>query len=515
MGLPATGLAKWDGSNWQVPITFGGGQIAPVVKTLFPIADRLFLAGDFDQANGQPATNAMVIQNDTITPLNAPVYPNVYGGKFALTAFGNRVFLGGDFVSRDLTTTANLVEITDGVLKPLVIRAANNVPDYSRAICTDGTNVFVAGDYGHVGTNKPLAVAKWNGAKWSTAAPAINPGMTINHIAVIGSNVFVAGNFNSSDLGVTNFACWNGQNWSNIGPASTSAIDSMLVLGTNLYVTGTFSDTSTSCKWWDGSKWTRVPWFPQTFFAQRLATDGTDVYIARQFPANAGYIIKVARWTGGQLIELPGQVPLYSMSAFAVSGTNIFIAGSKTSGPYDPHISLFRWDGANGSETPTLLGSSDEIAVMTGFGANLIVAGRFRSIAGLAANSIAEWDNGVWRSLDNGLASLSYPGNVMDLAVLGNRLLMTGGFDQAGQSSSGNIAVWNATADIRFGAPSTTSGSFQISGGIGDRVEIETSDDLATWTKVSDLQFSSPTENVANSTSNGGQRFYRAKILEP
>jgi hypothetical protein len=333
--------------------------------------------------------------------------------------------------------------------------------------------------------------------------------MTINHIGVIDSNVFVGGEFNSKDFGVTNFACWDGQQWKNIGGANTFSLDSMLTLGGKLYVTGNFSDAGSACKFWDGTNWVRVPW-PATGGQQRLATDGVDIYIAHEAPS-----VRVARWTGTQVIEIPVDVPLASLSALAVSGTNIFVAGAKTNDMFVSHNLLYRWNGSNWSQLPIGLGPDEEIRAMTGFGDRFIVAGRFRNIAGILANSIAEWDDSAWHSLDRGLTSLDAPGTVMDLALLGNRLLVTGGFDQASRTSSGNIAIWNRASEIQFRVTENAFGAFEVTGGSGDRVAIENSDDLVTWTEVSELGLSSSGTQIAQPDPNSTQKFYRARILPP
>jgi hypothetical protein len=514
-GIPASGFAKWDGAVWQSPVVFERDFQSPAVRSLLSIGDKLFIAGNFDRVNGQTSKNGVILDGDDIVRLQAAVVGNDYG-RSALGVLGGRIFLGGEFSSADEATGLNLVELTDSGMKPIGGRVGNDVPNDSRAIATDGTNIFVAGNFRRVGTNVGLAVAKWNGTNWSTAAPAINPDFRIDHIAVIGSNIFVGGDFASEKLGVTNLAWWTGGKWKNLGRAVTRDVDSMMALGDKLYVTGTFSDTATSCKVWNGTNWTRVTWFPQTEFGQRLTKDGTNLYIARagfRDAATGELSTKVARWTGSQAIVFAGGMPLQTLGAIAVAGTNIFVSGSKTFDSFHSNC-LFRWNGAGWTEWADLVDVASDIRAMTALGQNIVIGGNFSALNGVLANGIGLWDGSRWRPLDTGLTTLDHPGSVMDLAVVGNRLFVTGSFDQAGVTSSGNIAMWTQMADIQFLTPQPDTGMIPVAGEVGARVEVEASDSLTNWIKITDLQFSTGTEHFSD-RFNSSHRFYRAKIVEP
>src|ERR1051325_4977118 len=100
-GQKGVGLARWDGSSWQVPVLLEGGEFLPVIKSILSVGDKLYAAGSFDRVNGQSASNAFILQDDIVTPRNCPMFLNVYGGTFALGTFGDRVFFGGDFWSAD------------------------------------------------------------------------------------------------------------------------------------------------------------------------------------------------------------------------------------------------------------------------------------------------------------------------------------------------------------------------------------------------------------------------------
>jgi hypothetical protein len=217
------------------------------------------------------------------------------------------------------------------------------------------------------------------------------------------------------------------------------------------------------------------------------------------------------------VFQLPSNVPLRRLSAIAANGAGeIWVAGSNSDNPYDGNHSLYRWIDAGWVEWSNVVEADADIRVMTGFGKNIIAAGSFKTFAGIVANSVAQWNGTSWQPLDGGVTTLDYQGSVLDLAVAGNRLAITGEFDMAGRTSSGNVAVWTTASSIQFNSTLTPFGAVELSGSIGDRVEIEASDSLANWTKIADIQFSSPTQQFTDpAPASSPRRFYRAKIVEP
>ncbi len=78
---------------------------------------------------------------------------------------------------------------------------------------------------------------------------------------------------------------------------------------------------------------------------------------------------------------------------------------------------------------------------MKSVGDSFYIAGKFDSIAGIAANSIARWNGTSWSTLGSGIH-----GDVRVLVDDGNGGLYAGGkFDSAGGMATSNIAHWDGT----------------------------------------------------------------------
>jgi trimeric autotransporter adhesin len=542
-------LARWDGSAWHTmgfassgaySFTYQDRVIYGSVKALavrqHPTAPTLYIGGDF----------AGAFRRDGLTPIYFDTYPppqvnailvkdseTFVGGHFgysggsnllvagftwmgvrtpmsgrgifSICSVGDRTYVGGDFVLED-GTAAYIAELKGGRLTGIQPHVGNGLSTGGQNLVTDGTNVFISGLFEWAGTNHMWSsgIAKWDGAKWSKIAHVPMESSSYAHsLAVVGTNVFVGGMFTIADTGVTNLGRWDGERWKPVGLAANrpTSVDSMIAVGSRLFVAQPYGP----CKWLEGTNWNDVPWVTEPYWIdQELASSGGDLYMARRFDDQS---VKIARWTGRGLIEIPNNLSFRDIIGLAVVGADVFIAGWRDI-PTPPVFLLYRWDGASWSE---LINSpSTYITDIASFQDKLVVLGKFTSIGGVAANNIAVCNDGEWRPLDSGISSISPWAGVRSALGVGNRLFVTGAFGKAGPNPSGNFAVWHSASDVQLRADQA---NLQINGGVGDHVQVESSTDLTTWSPLIDLSISNSTEQIPHNSSSN--RFYRAKILEP
>ncbi|HUS37601.1 MAG TPA: hypothetical protein VM680_19795 [Verrucomicrobiae bacterium] len=552
-------LARWDGTRWNSMATFSDGYnqftfegrtIYGSVETLAARDRTLMVGGDFTRFQRTDSRPELLpaffyVGQAYVNPFTRAIYPpRVYtirvdgadlmiGGEFADQQYGatnlfvmgfevygprapmighgvytscrvgDRVFIGGDFVSPD-GSLANIGELKDGRLRPIATNGGLGLSLGASNLATDGTNVFVSGYFEWAGTNRVsgAAIVKWDGTNWS-GIDSVPGGTLYPHVlAAIGTNLFVAGTFTVEYTGATNLGVWGGTRWLPVGSPENRprSIGAMIAVGSRLYVAEEWG----ACKWLEGTNWFTVPWNTAPG-AQRLGTDGRELLIARRFD---DHTVKVARWTGRNVLEIPGQLPPSTeVTALAALGTNIFVATRDTT-PYVNPV-LFRWNGSVWSEYK-FTDNFNYITSMAPLNGRLLIAGNFGTVGGTIVNSIALWDNDTWHSLDAGITAKGYQAWVNAVTVIGNRVYAAGRFSKAGSLPSSNFAIWHSASDVQLGADAA---NLQITGGLGDRIQIESSSDLTTWNRLIDLNISNPTEQIPHTTSSN--RFYRAKILEP
>jgi len=92
---------------------------------------------------------------------------------------------------------------------------------------------------------------------------------------------------------------------------------------------------------------------------------------------------------------------------------------------------------------------SDGITAMAVFNGNLVAAGYFDTVGGIAANDVAVWNGNSWSALGAGVNKIPYYGfynGINAMAVYNNELYVAGSFDTAGGQPVNSIAKWDGTS---------------------------------------------------------------------
>ncbi len=140
----------------------------------------------------------------------------------------------------------------------------------------------------------------------------------------------------------------------------------------------------------------------------------------------------VVTWSGSAWAPL-GNNLTGSATALGVHNGELY-AATAGSGTYK----VWRWTGATWSQVGYAAGI---VEALTSFGGQLVAAGNFPTIDGVAANKIASWDGTTWSALGSGLV-----GDARCLAGLGGVLYVGGEFVSAGGVPAGNLAMWNGSS---------------------------------------------------------------------
>ncbi|MCU0867643.1 MAG: Rax2 family protein [Planctomycetes bacterium] len=117
-----------------------------------------------------------------------------------------------------------------------------------------------------------------------------------------------------------------------------------------------------------------------------------------------------------------------------------------------------RWNGSNwlplggvGAFSGPGAARVDALALMPN--GDLVAAGRFTAVQGLACNNIARWNGTSWQPLGSGILGIAGYTSVEALAVRANGDLVAGGsFVTAGGATVSNCARWDGTAWSDFSA---------------------------------------------------------------
>lgn len=502
-GLAISNVARFTSSGWEAPF-----HVSAPFGRFSPAGGEMFFSGVFDRINDTPATNLIVINAEGFSPVNALLPQRQQ--LICAAKFGSDVFLGGRFSAVNGVSAGNIIQQTANGWKAFGSGESNSPDGIVSALASDGTNVFAAGYFWNAGGTSVPQLAKWNGSNWSGIG---EESLNIQVIAAQGTNLYGGGWFTLPEVGATNLAVWNGQQWNAIGTNAPSFnyVQALKVVGGVLYASGAISDPDGhqhfACLAWDGVAWKNV-WIGNSYvFSEVLAEDGDRVLIARTYLLSSPQT-QVARWDGAHLEMMGGELPIEA-TALASDGVRTFLAGR------GPNATLLEWNGATWRDWSLDIPENSNIRAIILAGDRLILTGWFRSIAGVEVNGIAEFSGGAWRPLDGGLHNRGGALGAWCALLVGKKLYVGGDFNRAGSVESGNFAVWQLASEVGLRIASDNIHALEISGGMGDRVEIQRSDDLGIWKPIGELMFSAPTQNFVDRLPGAEGRFYRARIVEP
>lgn len=345
-------VARWDSSSraWSALGTGIKGDynpnFPPWVSALAAAGTELYAGGRFTTAGGLPATNIAKWNGSAWSGLGT----GVNGDVVALAFSGSDLYAGG-FYTMAGGVAANRVARWDGVGWSALGEGVNaNV----YALALSGTNLYAGGDFTTAGGLAAQRVARWDGSAWSPLGSGI--GGRVYALAVSGSNLFAAGTFSmAGSVSATNIARWNGSAWSALGTGLgniNTPVFAVAVVGTNLYAGGEFQAAggmpASSIARWDGKSWSALgSGVSGSYYASGaygLASDGAGRLFVGGYFWSAGTNL-TPYLAQANIGALPGRFDHATLSAGA--GFSCTFAGGTPGYPYriqtSPSLLLGSW----------------------------------------------------------------------------------------------------------------------------------------------------------------------------
>ena len=300
------------------------------------------------------------------------------------------------------TQVTNLVE---GIYQfELIVTDAGGLNDKDTVQVTvnpetnnSSVNIYVAG----MENNLPVY---WKNGQ-VIALDNISYGFTGTSIAVVGSDVYVAGTKN--ELMWNDYAAKYWKNGQAISLGDAAGATSITVAGSDVYVAGWKWEPSGTgavavAKYWKNGQPISLTNGSIEAYANSIVIVGNDIYVAGQEGAVAKY------WKNGQAVPLTNGSSSAWANSIVVAGSDVYVAGQEGG------VTKY-WK--NGQ--PVLLPGGNNATSIAVVGSDVYVAGYFHQGQG---NSIAKyWKNGQEVSLTSGseafATSITFYGN--DVYVAG------------------------------------------------------------------------------------------------
>jgi hypothetical protein len=492
-GVPASSLARWDGSAWfalgsGIDAGFTGVNALAVYDD--GIGARLYAGGSFNQAGGGPASNIARWDGANWSPMAAGTSNEVRALATFDDGSGAALYVGGYFdaagglvASRVARWKAGWSVLADGSGNGL------NGQVHAMTVHNDGPGaaLYVGGSFTAVGSLFAKNIARWDGSSWTPLGGGVEG--PVYALAVYnggsGPALYAGGNITqAAGVSTGRIASWNGSTWSTLGSGVSglggfTGVRALAVhddgSGPAVYVGGAFTSASgipaNYIARWNGS-WASVgTGFDYKVNALAVFDDGTGpaLYAGGQFTHSGGVAIdRIARWDGSSWSDVGGGMGGLSCHVSSLktfddgSGLGLYAGGTFVRAGGLGVENIARWNGStwapvgNGlsrppSQNPCFFRVVRSLAVFDdGLGPALFAGGAFQSSGATPLRGLAKWNGSNWSSVGGGV-SRGWLDNSHDVNALtvyddgsgGARDLYVGGqFHRAGTSSSSNLALW-------------------------------------------------------------------------
>jgi hypothetical protein len=302
---------------------------------------------------------------------------------------------------------------------------------------------------------------------------------SVNSVAVFQGQLYAGGGFrNASGSVADRIARWTGTDWQALpGGGADGGIFHVVAFRGWLIAAGNFETiggvAADTLARWDGSHWSALP--GHLFVAvDAIAVHDNQLVVAGTSLA-AGAMEHIARWDGASWSAL-GNGLEGGVDGLGVHAGTLY-AASDLKWPASGDA-IWSWNGTTWSVFEDQL--DERVYAFGSHAGRLVAAGRFQSIGGISANSIAQWDGTSWVALGAGLGNGLGNQRVEALCAYNGALWAAGFFESAGGAPARHVARWDGAAwsttgsgtDWSASALASWGGSVVVAGGF------ETIDDV-------------------------------------
>ena len=243
-GVPAAGIARWDGTTWSALGSGTSGTVSALTVFDDGSGRALYVGGAFVTAGGLTVNSFAKWGGSGWSALGSGVGGGT-GQVGALVSFddgsGTALYVGGNFMLGNGYVAASIARWSASGLSQPGFGLDGGVEAIASYDDGTGSALYVGGSFLRATPVDSRAIAKWDGSHWSGLPQ--NPYVLLSdvtHLTVFddgsGSALYVADYSHYAQL-----SRWNGTNWSVVGPGLTG-IRAMQVLDDGscpvLYVVG-------------------------------------------------------------------------------------------------------------------------------------------------------------------------------------------------------------------------------------------------------------------------------------
>jgi hypothetical protein len=477
-GQPANGIARWDGTVWS---PLGSGVEGPAVsgsrvRTLAVYDDgngeELFIGGRFTSAGGLPAQGMARWDGATWSALPerpGAVEPSELGSRIdALQVFddgaGPGLFaVGVADVGEQTDPTGFAARFRDGAWSTPGLGLDGAACDVAAFSDDSGPAVCVVGKFHFAGGRRVDHVARWDGMTWTSMGGGFADATVVDAVEIFDGSVHVVGDFTTA--GGVGIARWDGSGWSGLDGGDlggTGAFGCALTTfddgsGEALFVGGGFTTAggvpANRIAKWDGASWSALGAGTSSTVHELVVFDdgnGAALYASGEFFSAGGVAARfIAKWDGTLWSPLANGlfVNRGPLAVFDAGDGPLLYAGGSVTGIDDQ---LVRWDGAgwapagfSGANGFVLSGFTYALGVFDdGTGDALYVGCRALAAPSPFVDGVVRYDGTTWEYVGGveGVEGFELLVPIEDAAIGGPALFVGGSFRNAGGTHDAELS---------------------------------------------------------------------------
>jgi len=359
--------------NWD--ITFGVPGANGAIGSFLVVEGVLYTGGSFTEIGGVSASGIAKWDGTNWSSLSS----GVNGSVSAVLSWKDKLYVAGNFDHAGVILTKNIACWDGTNWSALGSGLAEGVGNEVHALASDGAKLYAGGRFHRAGGLNATNVAAWDGTSWAALGDGVSAICgdeepreecgVVNCLAVFERTLFVGGSFRGAGgLDVNNIAMWDGTNWSspgaglrtydtpNLPNSFNGSVNAFASSMRSLYALGDFrragSVFSTNLARWTGTEWeslnagTRSP-FGGPGAALTLVLNGKNLYLGGAFAAVAGVLANnITQGDGTNWFALGSGVtpaPDGLVSALCSTGTELFVGGIFNSAGGSPSTNIALW----------------------------------------------------------------------------------------------------------------------------------------------------------------------------
>lgn len=505
-GVPAPGVARFDGQQWQAIDT--NAPDGPVWDIAFAPNGDLYIAGEFAAIGAVAASRVARWNGSTWSALGLGVasinpVPGVLPSARAVAVDTNGdVYIGGRFVQVGIAAAKGIARWNGTSWQAVGNGPAPGNPVIGSMLFLPNGDLAVGGTFSGLDLASVRNVGVWDGSAWSQLGTGNQPPGS--------ASLTFRANGNLLSVGFDGMFEWNGSAWVQPVAGTPSAPMSAAVetaAGTFVAV-GSFKTIDDTLAWYiavhQGTTWSPV-----------VSAAAFDHYVSNLFVDPAGGLVAVGSFTRIGTLQVPGRArwdgltwnalppppspataPWFKVCGRLLNGDVVFQDGlvapqfvawdgsswrilapsGMSSVAFDvlrvtglangdlvayvttPSYVIGRWNGSAWSPLATTIDGT--VRHMLGLAnGDLVISGSFTQVDGVPANGMARWSAGQWSPMGAGLAA--FGGASFSSIVSIGEFVETPGGDLYALGAS------NGTTANRWSGKWTGSGWQMLPGTIG------------------------------------------------